>query len=583
MDDHNSHRFSSGLELGNFIATSDLLEHSWKAITKLRTEITVPIYLAFYKYYNERSNCKILAFVTTPNCTENPIDEDGGEDLVSLSDLLIDEFTAFEFLQTKTCPDSAINGVALDLFRRFYPVYEQEISRLISDPNTPIIITGHGLGGSVASLLTLLLLDSIDLTKTKRPLCITFGSPLLGNEAFQNAISQFSTWSSCFLHLVSNQDPLPTKFLNNKAYYPFGTFLFCSQSGGCSSFEDPKSVLKLLEATKASNDVLTASSFFDYKETIDRLINQANLKATMKMVTENAESWTGSFVAQLETIGVARNQAQQQQQQRVVDVNRLAKALKDNEMNLILENTKPFAKTLNDVKINMAKLEWYKKKCKFDNIGYYDSYKNQRSEPDIRVAEFKKILRVYWENKVEEAERKPLRDGAPFNVQLLFGGTNYRRMVEPLDIAEHYRKGLTDYKSHRPKHYTKLEQWFKESPTPDSSSTQREAVSSILTVDSLFWEHVEEAVLACQVLTMVDCSEEENEVELAKLREFEDYVVELMRNYAVSSEIFLPHSTFMKWWEEYDEIVGDDHDSVLSRLMRNEEYEEYANGRLQIP
>lgn len=115
------------MELGNFIATSDLLEHSWKAITKLRTEISAPIYLAFYGYYNERSNCKIIAFVTTPNCTENPLEEDGGEDLVSLSDLLNDEFTAFEFLQTKTCPDSAINGVALDLFRRFYPVYEQEV------------------------------------------------------------------------------------------------------------------------------------------------------------------------------------------------------------------------------------------------------------------------------------------------------------------------------------------------------------------------------------------------------------------------------------------------------------------------
>ncbi|CAK9322609.1 unnamed protein product [Citrullus colocynthis] len=303
----------------------------------------------------------------------------------------------------------------------------------------------------------------------------------------------------------------------------------------------------------------------------------------MKMVSENAESWIGSIVAQLEAIGVAQKKLEQQ---RVVDVNRLAEALKDNETKLILENTKPFgpfAKTLNVVRINMAILECYRKKCKLDNIGYYDSYRNQRSEIDFRVAEFKKNLQVFWEHKVEEAERKPLRDGVPFNVQSLFGGTIFRRMVEPLDIAEHYRKGLTDYKSHRPKHYTELEQWFKESATPDSSSMQREAVSSILTVDSLFWEHVEEAVLACNVLREVDCSEEEREAELAKLREFEDYVVESMKNYAVSSEIFLPQSTFMRWWKEYDEIVGDDHDSVLSRLMRNEEYEEYANGRLEIP
>ncbi|KAL0554906.1 hypothetical protein IC582_008836 [Cucumis melo] len=330
-------------------------------------------------------------------------------------------------------------------------------------------------------------------------------------------------------------------------------------------------------------DEFTAFEFLQSRTCSDSAINGVALELFRRFYpVYEQESWTGSFLAQLEAIGVAQNQAQQQQQ-RVVDINRLAKTLKDNEMNMILENTKPFAKTLNDVKINMAKLEWYKKKCKFDNIGYYDSYKNQMSEPDIRVAEFKKILQVYWENKVEEAERKPLRDGAPFDVKLLFGGTNYRRMVEPLDIAEHYRKGLKDYKSHRPKHYTKLEQWFKDLKTPDSSSMQEEAVSSILTVDSLFWVHVEEAILACDLVREGDCSEEEREAELAKLTEFEDYVLELMRNYAVSSEIFLPHSTFMKWWEEYDEIVGDDHDSVLSGLMRNEEYEEYGNGRLVIP
>lgn len=266
-----------------------------------------------------------------------------------------------------------------------------------------------------------------------------------------------------------------------------------------------------------------------------------------------------------------------------MDVKRLAMALQGNEMNMIFEKTNPFAKTLNDVKINMAKLEWYKKKCNSESIGYYDSYKNGRTEPDIKVAEFKKILLVYWENKVEEAERKPVKEGSPLNVRLLFGGTNYRRMVEPLDIAEHYRKGLKNYKAHRPKHYRKLEEWYNESMTPESSSTQRESVSSILTVDSLFWAHVEEAVVACQVLRMVDSSAEEKEAELAKLKEFEEYVVELMKNYGVSSEIFLPHSSFMRWWDEYDGIVGDDHDSVLTMLMRNEEYKEYANGRLDIP
>lgn len=140
-------RFSSGLELGNFIATSDLLEHSWNAITKRRSEIqfTLPIYSVLHGYCNERLNCKIVAFVTAPNFTENPIEGDGGEDLVLVSDMVKDEFTAFEFLQSRTCSDSAINGVALELFRRFYPVYEQEVffnSLSVSSPFSPLFKNG---------------------------------------------------------------------------------------------------------------------------------------------------------------------------------------------------------------------------------------------------------------------------------------------------------------------------------------------------------------------------------------------------------------------------------------------------------
>lgn len=276
----------------------------------------------------------------------------------------------------------------------------------------------------------------------------------------------------------------------------------------------------------------------------------------------------------------------QAQQQQNIDVGKLATTLINCDMNLIFEKTKASdpSKTLNDRKIMMAFFEWYKKKCKSDNFGYYDSYKNASSEPDIRVAQFKEVLRVFWENTVEEVKRRPQREGAPFNIRWLMGGTNYRRMVEPLDIAEHYRKGLNDYESHRPNHYKKLEEWFEEWCS-NTSTMQKDTVSSILTIDSCFWAHVEEAILECEVLKNgVNCtSARDKEVVVAKLTKFEDYVVELMRNCAVSSEIFLPYSTFMKWWKEYDEIMGDEHETVLTRLMRNEQYEEYANGRLDIP
>ena len=104
-----------------------------------------------------------------------------------------------------------------------------------------IMITGQSVGGSVATLFTLWLLQGLKLSKTKRPLCVTFGSPLVGDEDLRQCVLQFSTWKSCFLHVASNQDPTPKLVLTRNtsvAYKPFGTFLLCSASG-CACSEDP--------------------------------------------------------------------------------------------------------------------------------------------------------------------------------------------------------------------------------------------------------------------------------------------------------------------------------------------------------
>ena len=111
------------------------------------------------------------------------------------------------------------------------------------DNSKPLLITGNSLGGSIASLLTLSLLEKFNFTNTKRPLCITFGSPLIGDEGLQSAISNYLAWNSCFLHVVSNQDPIPRVLING--YKPFGTFLLCLELG-CSCFEDPQTILELL-------------------------------------------------------------------------------------------------------------------------------------------------------------------------------------------------------------------------------------------------------------------------------------------------------------------------------------------------
>ena len=242
-------------------------------------------------------------------------------------------------------------------------------------------------------------------------------------------------------------------------------------------------------------------------------------------------------------------------------------------------------KGLNDIKVYMAYLEQYKKMSKEYEVGYYDKYKNGTDRSDIELVKHKKFLKCYWEKMVEQAEKMPQTVGASLRrTRTLYGGTNYRGMIEPLDIADYYKAGKHDYINQgRSKHYIILEQLLKETEKPSSGPNElkKENVASTLTEDSCFWAHVEEAHISCKLLSSGESIDMEKETN--KLIEFENYVYGLMKNYAVSSEIFLLGSSFMAWWREYREIKGTSYSSRLTCLMNNgENYKEYAKGRLVI-
>ena len=164
-----------------------------------------------------------------------------------------------------------------------------------------LIITGHSLGGSVASLFTLYLLDSMDKKRKCRPICITFGSPLIGNFGLQH-----SQWNSFFLHLVSNKDPVPGLFLPSShsqttVYKPFGTYLFCSELG-CACFDNPDLVLKLL--TVISSEVAGGLlQVVDYGEILRNLKNKAIWKGPQLAGERFAEPFSAGIIMKLETIG----------------------------------------------------------------------------------------------------------------------------------------------------------------------------------------------------------------------------------------------------------------------------------------
>ncbi|XP_035823428.1 lipase-like PAD4 isoform X5 [Zea mays] len=75
-----------------------------------------------------------------------------------------------------------------------------------------VMFTGHSLGGAIATLAALHYLCISSSSSPWSPaapvLCVTFGSPLLGNEALSRAILR-ERWGGNFCHVVSQHDVVP--------------------------------------------------------------------------------------------------------------------------------------------------------------------------------------------------------------------------------------------------------------------------------------------------------------------------------------------------------------------------------------
>jgi len=74
----------------------------------------------------------------------------------------------------------------------------------------PIIFVGHSLGGAIATLATLWVLEK--RLRQSSPFCITFGSPLVGDVGLVEAVAR-ENWAGNFFHVVSQHDIVPRTLL----------------------------------------------------------------------------------------------------------------------------------------------------------------------------------------------------------------------------------------------------------------------------------------------------------------------------------------------------------------------------------
>lgn len=150
-----------------------------------------------------------------------------------------------------------------------------------------IVFAGHSSGGPVAILATLWALEKYLTPKSQGivipPLCITFGSPLVGNHIFSHATRR-ENWSHYFMHFVMRYDIVPRIL-----FAPLSSF--DQRCEPVSQLLDPKSKSFMSESSLGRSTIAAASDFY-----------RAVMSSAATVTSHAACKLTGSTGATLETL-----------------------------------------------------------------------------------------------------------------------------------------------------------------------------------------------------------------------------------------------------------------------------------------
>ncbi|XVF58840.1 hypothetical protein PTKIN_Ptkin07bG0098300 [Pterospermum kingtungense] len=186
--------------LATFIASTPLLEEAWR-VCSIANKKFPGAYMV-----EQIGNVAYVAF------SGRQMDSAGSDQSCrNLVPLDAQDAALFAPLYRHTEADHPIklHSRMLKLFLSVYPTLQNQIAALMGKVKS-VVMTGHSIGGTTASLSALWLLCHLHSISSpmSKVLCITFGSPLLGNQAFHRSILR-QRWGGNFCHVVSKHDIMP--------------------------------------------------------------------------------------------------------------------------------------------------------------------------------------------------------------------------------------------------------------------------------------------------------------------------------------------------------------------------------------
>ncbi|KAK7322577.1 hypothetical protein VNO77_25965 [Canavalia gladiata] len=460
---------------------------------------------------------------------------------------------------------ASVNQAFQNRFQRILLSLEAEVDKAINEQKQ-IVFTGHSSGAPMAILATLWALEKYITSKSHDGislLCITFGSPLVGNHIFSHAIRR-ENWSRYFLHIVMRHDIVPqillaplssldqgfetiSQFFNPRSesfmsqliggdtqvsefysavvskaatvtsyaacklmgskygieepvadfiplspYRPFGTYIFCTGNGTEEKqivVRNSGAVLQLMFFfSQLSTELEIAQA--SYRSLREHIIHGTELQQTLRMQNvvyldqlrdfPSSEDGAGGSTS---TTNSVLNDLDQLSGRAILCL-RAAEELEVQKLNY--EDRLQLKKDL--VEENMRKLETYREMMQEREVGgYYYAFKVHSGTEDFKANIMRIQLGGVWDDIIEKLRSYELPDEFEGKEEWIELGTRFRRLVEPLDIANYYRFSrhhvISSYKDRgRPRRYRYTQRWLEHAQRrPEESNPE-----------SCFWADVED-------------------------------------------------------------------------------------------
>ncbi|KAI4310830.1 hypothetical protein MLD38_035782 [Melastoma candidum] len=480
-----------------------------------------------------------------------------------------------------------VHGEFLRIFLHYYtqPEFKDRMLEL-AKAGKSIVLTGHFVGGTTASLTALWLLCQ-SIASPSRVLCITFGSPLLGNGSLLLAILQES-WGGSFCHVVSKFDRIsriclaqvssvgsPEQLLardcqreleelfrtvlshterdgateggKHLLFWPFGSYLFCSETGAIS-MDNAASVLEIMHLMLRADSLIDGIKDSLSYEDIASILYEQKLK--IRNSNEDGlfeSSYESSVSFALQSVGINTQ-----------DKNARVCLQKARRMRLApVLNAADLAVKLGNIHPRMAQIEWYKKRCEEeDQTGYFDAFKEggtTRREHLVDMNLYK--LGAFWDKVILMVEQNEVPQDFTRRKKWKYGSHTYMLLAEPLEIARYYQQGNHLRKGHyiefgREKRFRVFDKWWQRNMTGDEPRQRNKFAG--LTQDPVFWARVEEA------RDWLNSARQEIDRDrrmqlLERLNVFEEYARGMIERKEVSLDVLFPNSSYTNWatgWRE---------------------------------